>query len=879
MRNYNTKTNSKSSFHRLMAATLTIGGISLLSPMFVSAQSLTPAGTGISNTATGTYVDPNDPNTTLNTTSNTVTVTVAEVAGITLVATGVPVDTTSPGDAIKVGDTIAYTFTITNVGNDATQFRIPDQATTTGPGTALPNLEYSYDGINFLPIDGATTVDPTGTDSDTQYITAPIDVGGTIQVRVKVLVTAGAVNGDVITVQLGNTTGSPGSQNVALINNGGDVYTVDDPDVSSATVPKEILGAPVNGDREASATQDVTVGAVTKNLALATVLKIRGANAYTNVAPANTILGDTVEYDLSLRVEDTDVTGQGITPQPLAGYANISVDASTATNYILISDVIPTGTVLSATAPVAPSGWTTVYSSVAPSANPNLVAWSTVAPTTLGERQAVTRVGFIKSTDAAPGTPDPTKFIPIGTTEAGFKITVEVGPGPTEPTAPLSINNIAQLVGQTPDGGVSVYDESGDVNPNNYSGNPGSMTPGSTDANSDGVPDNGVASASNGVANPTTQGVDSGNNNTGSGDGGEVNVLVISPQVAESVLNGPLNAPTATGPDGTTATDFTNKSSLIEAGLAPNSTIDPSAVAFGNTVQNNGTDTNPATVTIEPVNLLGSAALDLPNGTKVTITYTGGQTAVYNYVYNNGGTPLVTTDDTGTFTLTSGSAISVTGVAANASINYGVEVDLPSGTKLSTDLDDDYTGDTEWGYPVPIKATIGAAENITIDRVYTGYLRLLKVSRVLQGTGPAVQGTDGTFSTDAPPNQPKKAAPGNIIEYQVQYSNISSGQSGSGSVILNAANVVITEDGMSSIVAPVNTNNWADVAVGSGIIFTSNVVAPQAADSNGGAITFFPSGNQSGTTQATDVTKYVNTLPTAIAPQGNGTFTFQRKVN
>lgn len=44
----------------------------------------TTAGTTISNTATATYEDPNVPNTPINSTSNTVTVTVAEVAGITV---------------------------------------------------------------------------------------------------------------------------------------------------------------------------------------------------------------------------------------------------------------------------------------------------------------------------------------------------------------------------------------------------------------------------------------------------------------------------------------------------------------------------------------------------------------------------------------------------------------------------------------------------------------------------------------------------------------------------------------------------------------------------------------------------------------------------
>jgi hypothetical protein len=45
----------------------------------------TAAGTTISNTANVTYIDPNNPGVTLNATSNAVTLTVAEVAGITAV--------------------------------------------------------------------------------------------------------------------------------------------------------------------------------------------------------------------------------------------------------------------------------------------------------------------------------------------------------------------------------------------------------------------------------------------------------------------------------------------------------------------------------------------------------------------------------------------------------------------------------------------------------------------------------------------------------------------------------------------------------------------------------------------------------------------------
>ena len=63
------------------------------------------------------------------------------------------------------------------------------------------------------------------------------------------------------------------------------------------------------------------------------------------------------------------------------------------------------------------------------------------------------------------------------------------------------------------------------------------------------------------------------------------------------------------------------------------------------------------------------------------------------------------------------------------------------------------------------------AENVTIDRVYVGYLKLVKTSRVLKGTGPDIAPGEDVFSLT-----PKNPRPGNIIEYQIEYQNISETQ-------------------------------------------------------------------------------------------------------
>ncbi len=179
---------------------------------------------------------------------------------------------------------------------------------------------------------------------------------------------------------------------------------------------------------------------------------------------------------------------------------------------------------------------------------------------------------------------------------------------------------------------------------------------------------------------------------------------------------------------GTTSDDFTNKSVFVPPNLIANSnqTLDPDSLGFTNTVKNNGTSASDITV----VPTAPATKTDLPNGTKVTVSYDT-QRAVYTYDSTNG-----------VFTIPSGNTpVKVPSVAPNGTFTYGVEVDLPSGTPLSTDTS------VLRGFPVPMTATLVDStgspridnnsqpiQNITIDRVYTGFLQLLKKSQILQGT-------------------------------------------------------------------------------------------------------------------------------------------------
>jgi hypothetical protein len=822
MRKYNKINISKSSFYRAIAATLTVSGVSLLSPML--ALALTAAGTEIKNTATGTYEDPNAPGIPINATSNEVTVTVAEVAGIT--ATGNGISDSTPGSAVLPNDILTYSFLITNVGNDTTQVQIPAPVIT-GPG-ALGPAEITYEVKLTLGGAFVTVTDLAAAQA------AILEPGGQIKVSVPVTVALSATSGAPIKVQLGDTgvnDNSAATQNQISDILGSDLRTVDAPDGTLG----ERDGA-VAPEREASAIQQILVGATPQ--AFAAVLKIVTASAPgPNVSPDFT--DDLITYGLSLRVNSAAPTGSSpaLTPTDLTGtlIKVAELNGGVAVTTVLVSDVIPTNTVLNA-APTAPAGWTVVYTNDATTINANDANWTTTVPVPFPAVGTVTRVGFIKELVTNTTATDP---IAKDTTVTGFAFQVKTTGLTTD--AGGSIYNIAQLFGGSVGGTTVVYDESGDQTPSNFNDD-GSTGPGIT----------------NGVANPATDGVDSNNNNTGTGVGGEDNVFTLAP--AGAILNGPLNAPAAVGPTDNND-DFTNKSTAIPAGTLPLAVIDPESITFTNTLNAPTTPLN--NVLVRPV--APATPSDIPVDTLATLTF-GAQTAVYKY-------------DGAIFVFQSGVAIRIPNIPANSSVNYTVAVDLPAGTALSTD--------TNKGYPVPILAfsdtngngvlDLAEANNTTIDRVYTGFLKLLKQSQIIQSTGPALVGSDGTLSDSA-----KTPSPGNIIRYAINYTNISTVPVGAGNVILDASKVIITDDGTGTTSA---NNNWGKVITGT-LISTSHVLSSAVDSGTGSVITFFadatgstPVTEQSGTTPTTDITKYVDTLSVPVGPGVTRTFEFQRKLN
>jgi hypothetical protein len=781
----------------------------------------TPAGTTIRNQATGTFEDPSNPNQEpIKIESNTVTVTVAEVAGITVQPAGIA--QTNDNDQIEIGDLLFFQFKVTNVGNDPTQFRIPNTANVSGPGTISGNIQISTDG-------GATW--PTDVIGD-NFLTGSIPAGGSILVRVPILVSNTANLGDAIAVQLGNTPrdaqNQPTQNQPRTPENSqpSDLYTVDNSD----QVGGEASGSPANGTREASATQRVTVSAVPRK-AFSQLLKVHATPIALNNPTDPT--DDVITYQLGLEVLATlppEITGFVADDLVPNTSNNLTVDGALVPR-ILVSDAIPTGTRLQVNQWKAPDGWQVVFTNTPTNVNPLQADWrSDIAA--VGGAAGVTRIGFLFNGTVA-----------RGTTVTGFEFAVQTS-GITTTT---TVANLAQMFGGSANNpGELVYDESGDQVPNNFNDD---GTPGPIDQTGNPV-------VNPGVPNPETDGQDSSNNNTGTGPGGEANVVVIVAP-GGGVFNGPEGTPNALGPENI-ENDFTNTAIPVSGSPPP--------VNFTNTVQN---------TTGQPILLIPTTPEDpnsLPAGTTVTITY-GGRSVTYVY---DPATGFVSTDP-------SAPPIAIPGTETSA--NYQVTIQLPATEPLKA-------------YPVPISAFVdadgdgqpspGEPANTTINRIYSGFVEVMKESRLLQGSGPAILPGQETFSTDQ-----KTPGSGNIVEYRFTYKNISLAEGqGQGNRTLSATNFVIVEDGTTfDRINNPSGNNWAldndnldgddDPKTG---IDSSHVVG-SAVDSTGGIIVFFNGASpiqgseRSGNTTDTDVTRYEMRSQRPIAPQETGTFVFRRQVN
>jgi hypothetical protein len=848
-------------YRPLMIAALVAGGVMqpLLRPVLAAGVA---AGTTISNTATATYSDDN--NNPFNATSNTVQIKVAPISGLTVKPTGI---TDVNLGAVEKGDALQYNFDVKNVGNLTEDVFIPSAPITanfvldpTTPilvniGTvAVPNfVDPATNPALFTPVAGG-------------YIVKNIAPDQVIQVRVVGTVpTTGISAGDPITVTLGNTgpnDNSPATQNVV---DGLDGSNPNEVRTVSTLDPLGVTG-PVD-NKEASGSQFIPFGTQSTPQAFSLLKK-----TVVSVSPGATANGndDTINYNLNFSVLNTSPNG-ALTPADLTGTMMQLEGAYVAK--VLVSDAVPVGTVLSS-APAAVSGWTAVYSTDAvastaavgpagqslPAAN-----WTATAPTTSAGFAAVKRVGFIANTaTVAKGSTVDFKF---SVTTSGL------------PVSGGKVDNIAQAFGQTlGDPSLTpkvVFEESGDANPSNFDdqGNPGPVFDPTKDT---------------GKADPTTQGIDTkGDNSATNSIKGEVTETTISgvgSSAADSVFNGPKLTADAVGPTDVND-DFTNQSATVPAGQDPTVVI-PGALAaptFTNAIKN-PTQVGLANLTIEPIAPQGPISAesadgnattgqygtnaDIPDGTIVKITATPFATA-----QNPTPTPLTATytykQALGKFVIATGSApVNVGTLPPNGSINYTVDVTLPAGsvkplTAVAIPViafpDDSPT--TAPGF------TGELTNNVTVDRVYTGYVKLFKEARILA--------SDKTTEVETWTNSITKTVnSGQYIEYRIKYTNISTpAATGSGNVVLNANSFKLVEDGLAGGFSNGSANSWFPDTLHQKNTFASN-----------GTVTYY---NGTGTTSpignvdpadGSNVGRYENALTVPLTPADNGYFQFRRLV-
>ena len=249
----------------------------------------------------------------------------------------------------------------------------------------------------------------------------------------------------------------------------------------------------------------------------------------------------------------------------------------------------------------------------------------------------------------------------------------------------------------------------------------------------------------------------------------------------------------------TTNNDYTNKS--VNTGIATvvfggNTTAD-GILVYTNTLKNTGNANDTFTITAPTV----------PSGFTVEISTNAGT----DYTDISNGTSFVTL-----------------AIAYNSTANVLVRITEPTGNAVLS------------SFNTVVHAVSGITpsnSNETIDRLYTGFVRLTKTAVVANATAKG-------SATDA--------VPGAVITYSIAYVNIAS-TGGTNCVTLNANALVITEDGTAG------ANNWGT--------YTSHVVS-SATDSRSGTIT----GNGATTSNA-----LTDTVASLLAGQ-SGTFSFQRLI-
>jgi hypothetical protein len=364
---------------KLFVLTLVLLGSLPLAPVLLAQA--TPGGTVISNRATATYTDGTNSFTAV---SNTVTTTVANVAGISVTPDAGANPPVVPGQTA-----VLFQFTVSNTGNVTDNFLFKASGAsirTVTTGTTVATVTRAVIDAN-----GSNTINAGDTDILTNVAdvtSAAVAQGGSLGVLVEISVNAGSGAGDTIQVLLGDDP----SQAANL----------------SANEVRTVNGTTVNGRREDRG--DIN-----------TAVENDAQLVLTDTVPAGPVpLGSNIAYSLSL----TNTGARNATGQ------SFNVDGGPQTG-ILVANPIPLGAqLLAAPAPAAPGGYVVVYTTSPLTTAPVAAVWTSAAP----PLSSVVRIGYF----AAGGS------VAAGATVGPFTFSVVI----TTANATLPIATIADVFGR-----------------------------------------------------------------------------------------------------------------------------------------------------------------------------------------------------------------------------------------------------------------------------------------------------------------------------------------------------------------------------------------------------------------------------------------------
>lgn len=264
---------------------------------------------------------------------------------------------------------------------------------------------------------------------------------------------------------------------------------------------------------------------------------------------------------------------------------------------------------------------------------------------------------------------------------------------------------------------------------------------------------------------------------------------------------------------------------------------------------------------------------DIPNGTVVTIAYDPDgnpgngdeRTATYQWDSTTNTFELLASTTGGVADGTP-RHVNAGDLPAGRTINYSVTVDLPDGVGVNDEI------------PIPIVAfpdddpinnpgfTGETTNNVTIDRLYTGFLQVIKEVQVLDANGEVIQ----AWTSDQSILDGVNIQLDYQLEYRITYENISTPVVGNGNIGLTIPDLTLVEDGTATVGG--TTNNWASF---------SNHQQNTSADQ--GVVRYFTNSDDpnplttSDPVDDTKVQKYENEVG-QVDPGQRGQFLFRRRI-